>query len=75
MAETFRISKLEKFIQKQVTVMEHQQRTIEGVKEQGLMNELINIIQANNTTMYNYTFDLCREFDIEMPYVLGVTPQ
>lgn len=76
MAETFRATKLEKFIQKQVEYMEHQQRTIEAMrKEYGTLkaDELLTPVLLNQNAFYNYTFDLCREFSIEMPHVKGVT--
>jgi hypothetical protein len=75
LAENFRTAKLEKFIAKQVGLMEHQQRTIEGAKKQGIAESVLSILQTNQTVTYNYTFDLCREFGIEMPHVLGVTPK
>lgn len=80
MAEHFRISKLEKFIAKQVQFMEYQQRTIESFRKQHATgsidaDKIMEPVIANNTAMYNYTFDLCREFGLEMPHVLGVTPK
>lgn len=75
MPETFRISKVNKFVNEKVKLMEHQQRTIEQAKRQGLPQEVISIMEINNNVMYNYTFDLCREFELEMPIVLGVTPK
>lgn len=75
--KTFRVSKIEKFVQKQVQYMEHQQRTIEAMRrEYGIVkaDELLMSVILNQTAYYNYTVDLCREFGIEMPVVLGVTP-
>lgn len=74
MAETFRIGKLEKFINERVRIMESTQRTIEAAKKQGLSGEVLNIIEVGQVNQFNYTSDLCREFGIEMPHVLGVSP-
>ena len=73
MAETFRTTKLEKFIQKKVDYMEMQQKIINSMKQlHG--DAVVRDLEINNLALYNYTFDLCREFGIEMPHVLGVTP-
>jgi hypothetical protein len=80
MPETFRMSKLEKFIAKQVAYMENQQRVIEAMRKQHQggsidVEKLLEPIKYNQTAWHNYTFELCREFGIEMPRVLGVTPK
>lgn len=73
--ETFRIGKLDKFIQSRVNFMELQQKSIESLKQSKERPEqAIHILEISQTVTYNYTFDLCREFGIEMPIVLGVTP-
>jgi len=72
MAETFRIGKLEKFISKKVTYMENQQRVIEYSKLKG---HPIDPIEYNQIATYNLISELCQEFGIEMPHVLGVTPK
>jgi hypothetical protein len=74
MAETFRKSKIEKFIKRAVQYMEMQQRIIENAKKQGLPEDSIRLLEITNTATYNYTCSLCEEFQFEMPHVLGVTP-
>jgi hypothetical protein len=78
MPETFRSSKLEKFIAKQVAYMEMQQRVIEEMRKlhgSAKADELTAPIQYNQTAWHNYTFELCKEFGLDMPVVLGVTPK
>jgi hypothetical protein len=72
MAEHFRTTKIQKFITKKVEFMEMQQRTIETLKEQGVAKEVIISLEASQTTTYNIVFDLCREFKLKIPVVLGV---
>lgn len=75
MAEMHRISKVKKFITKKVSFLERQQQVIEDAKKNGLPLEVISILEINQNVTYNYTFDLCKEFGLEMPHVLGVTPK
>lgn len=84
MAETFRTTKLEKFIAKKIQFMEHQQRVIEEIKKHGFdeaigsemaKQQVIHQLEVNQNAIYNTVFDLCKEFGIEMPHVLGVTPK
>jgi len=72
---TFRSAKLEKFINEKVKFMEMQQSIIESVKKQDVPIEFIYGLETNQNAIYNTVFDLCREFGIEMPHVLGVTPK
>lgn len=83
MADTFRTSKLEKFIASKVQFMEMQQKIIEdlrkhGFKEsngsEGVQRQVIHQLEVNQTAIYNTIFDLCKEFNLEIPHVLGVTP-
>lgn len=73
-SETFRTSKLEKFIESRVDFMIQQQRVIDAMKAKGASDETVSVLEYNQNAVYNYTFDLCREFSIEMPQVPGVTP-
>lgn len=76
-AKTFRTSKVVNFVNKQVEYMEHQQRTIQGMRrEYGIVkaDELLMTVILNQTAWFNYTQSLCSEFGIKMPHVLGVTP-
>lgn len=73
--ETFRSSKLEKFIEKKVQFMIMQQQVIDRMRQSGAADEIIAPLDYNQTALYNYTFDLCQEFKIEMPPVPGVTPR
>jgi hypothetical protein len=73
MAETFRTSKIQKFIKRQVEFMELQQKTIETLKAEGVAKEVITILETNQSAIYTVVFDLCHEFGLEMPIVTGVT--
>lgn len=74
MSEMFRTSKIKHFIELKVVFMIGQQRVIDAMKSLGQPDELLNPLYYNQTAIYNYTFDLCKEFGIEMPVIPGVTP-
>lgn len=73
MAETFRITKLEKFIQKQVDHINSQEKMIEILRRKGVeeSNEILDSLLMNQLAHYEYTVELCGEFGIEMPEVLA----
>jgi len=74
MAETFRTAKLERFIQKQVDHMNSQERILEKLrKREGNKDvaEVIESITMSKFSAFTYTLELCKEFDIKMPEVLG----
>lgn len=72
MAEMVRTAKIQKFVAKKVGFMEMQQKTIEILKAEGVAQEVISILETSQTVTYNYTFELCKEFGLKMPIVLGV---
>lgn len=74
MPETFRFSKIEKFIATKIAFMEHQQRIINDLKRTPNTSDAVMVLELNQNATYNYTHDLCKEFGIKMPVVLGVTP-
>lgn len=74
MGETVRTSKIEKFVQKKVLELETCQRVINELKRNGADLKVYSVLETRQVVLYNTVFELCNEFNIKMPRVLGVTP-
>lgn len=72
--QTFRISKVKAFVDRQVAHMEHQQRTIEEMRKlhgKDKADEIMAPVIYNQIAWWNYTVSLCLEFGLPLPVVLG----
>lgn len=71
-----RIEKLEKFATKLANQCEFLERTTRQMKKyeknDGDNEMQVAFLESQKILTYNFLFDYCKEFDIELPVVLGM---
>lgn len=70
MPETFRTTKLQRFIKSKCAYMEMQQQVIEQAKKE-FGPDVVKQLEAAQKTLYICIAELCQEFSIEMPEIPG----